>query len=253
MDTPVPPITDLPVRTQDYLKNIFDICERTHAPASLKEIATTMEQKAPTASEAVKKLALNGYIHREPYHGITLTEKGRQLALAMVRRHRLVETFLVEALNYGWDEVHEEAEMLEHAISDRLLDRLDTFLGFPSRDPHGDPIPSASGEIDTVGGFTLRAIATGEHTVVERIHDHSVDILRYLREHAIVPGAEIRVGEPPFAGMVALYVRQADGAWASEPVLLNEEAVRCVDVADPRMKDDTTLGAQRDLRQEPQE
>ncbi|WP_151529470.1 MULTISPECIES: metal-dependent transcriptional regulator [Corynebacterium] len=238
MDTPVPSITDLPVRTQDYLKNIFDICERTQAPASLKELASTMGQKASTASEAVKKLAQNGYIHREPYRGITLTAQGRQLALAMVRRHRLVESFLVETLNYGWDEVHEEAELLEHAISDRLLGRIDSFLGFPSRDPHGDPIPSASGEIDTVGGYTLAALAPGADTVVERIHDHSVDILRYLNDNGIVPGVRIRVGEPPFDGMAALYVGATDGTWSAEPVLLNEEAVRCVDVADPRIYKD---------------
>lgn len=228
-------VTDLPVRTQDYLKTIFDICERTARPASLGEIATSMGQKSSTASEAVKKLGLHGYLHREPYQGITLSEKGRELAIAMVRRHRLVESFLMDTLNYGWDEVHEEAEMLEHAISDKLLARIDAYLGFPRRDPHGDPIPTADGVIDALGAHTLQSVPEHATVTVERIHDHDPEILRYLHNNGVTPGVSITVGTPPFGGMTAVHVHSEDGQVCEDAVLLNSEAVRCIDVSSPTM------------------
>ena len=109
---------------------------------STKMLAERIGVSASTASESIRKLADQGLVDHEKYGAVTLTERGRDAALAMVRRHRLMETFLVRELGYGWDEVHDEAEVLEHAVSDRMVDRIDAKLGFPRRDPHGDPIPA---------------------------------------------------------------------------------------------------------------
>ena len=140
-------VEDLPAKTQDYLKVIWDLHERTGEKVALGDVAERMGEKKPTASEAVKKLAARGLVNHEPYRGISLSDRGRDIALIMVRRHRLIESFLVSTLGYTWDEVHEEAEKLEHAVSDDFISRIDAMLGFPERDPHGDPIPSASGTI----------------------------------------------------------------------------------------------------------
>ena len=116
---------------------------------STKLLAERLGVSASTASESIRKLAEQGLVHHEKYGAVTLTDRGRHAALAVVRRHRLLETFLVSELGYGWDEVHDEAEILEHAVSDLMLDRIDAKLGHPTRDPHGDPIPAADGQVPT--------------------------------------------------------------------------------------------------------
>ncbi|MBZ8176803.1 metal-dependent transcriptional regulator [Corynebacterium poyangense] len=199
-------VTDLPDKTQDYLKTIWSMCEETGKPATLGAVASRLEQKNSTASEAIKRLSESGMVNHERYAGITLTERGQELALAMVRRHRLLETFLVTVLGYTWDEVHDEADILEHGITDRLLSRIDSYLGHPTKDPHGDPIPQEDGSLGEIVTENLNTVAAGETVTVERIADHDPELLRYLADHAIVPGAEIQVVSGPTAGLMMLQV-----------------------------------------------
>jgi DtxR family Mn-dependent transcriptional regulator len=142
----------------------------------------------------VKKLVSAGHVAHAPYGAVRLTDSGRSQALRMVRRHRLVETWLVQQFGYGWDEVHDEAEVLEHALSDRLLDAIDEQLGHPARDPHGDPIPARDGSVmipDAVALSTLDPLARGR---VARISDRDADVLRALAAAGVGLGSEIQAG-----------------------------------------------------------
>ncbi|QQU89226.1 metal-dependent transcriptional regulator [Corynebacterium glucuronolyticum] len=200
---------DLPDRSQDYLKAIYDHEERSSTPATLTKVAEVVGQKPSTASEAIKRLASIGLVNHERYQGITLTSEGRRIALAMARRHRVLETFLVETLGYTWDEVHEEADVLEHAVSDRFLERLDAQLGYPTHDPHGDPIPAADGTIAQTATVPLSRVAPGKGIRIARIGDSDPELLRYLAEQNILPGHIIDMPEPPVAGIAHVLV---DGA-----------------------------------------
>lgn len=200
---------DLPDRSQDYLKAIYDHEERSSTPATLTKVAEVVGQKPSTASEAIKRLASIGLVNHERYQGITLTEEGSRIALAMARRHRILETFLVETLGYTWDEVHEEADVLEHAVSDRFLERLDAQLGYPTHDPHGDPIPAADGTIAQTATVPLSRVAPGTGIRIARIGDSDPELLRYLAEQNILPGHIIDMPEPPVAGIAHVLV---DGA-----------------------------------------
>ncbi|WP_017178361.1 metal-dependent transcriptional regulator [Actinomyces timonensis] len=157
--------------TQDYLKAVWAATEWGGAGASITGLAQRMGVAASTASENVSRLVDAGLLEHEPYRAVTLSAEGRRRAMGMVRRHRLLETYLVEALGFDWDEVHEEAEVLEHAVSERLLDRVDAALGRPSRDPHGDPIPTADGAMAVPALRSLDALRVGETGAVARIQD----------------------------------------------------------------------------------
>ncbi|WP_448629125.1 metal-dependent transcriptional regulator [Cellulomonas soli] len=146
---------------QDYLKVVWSAREWLERPVTTKMLATRLGVGASTVSETVRRLADAGLLTHEPYGAVELTEAGRSHALAMVRRHRLVETFLVEVLGYGWDEVHDEAEVLEHAVSDLFVDRLAERLGHPARDPHGDPIPAPDGTIAVPDAHPLWEVEPG--------------------------------------------------------------------------------------------
>lgn len=185
-------VNELSPRSQDYLKAIWDHIERTGDPAPLGKVAERTGQKTSTASEAVKRLDADGLVLHEPYAGIRLTPLGRSLAATMVRRHRLMETFLVQALGYTWDEVHDDAEVLEHALSDRFVDRVDTFLGHPERDPHGDPIPREDGSVDKLSPRTLADVHDGQVTI-EQVDDRDAGLLRHLAAAGIQPGVEVQV------------------------------------------------------------
>ncbi|EFD78491.1 LOW QUALITY PROTEIN: transcriptional repressor SIRR, partial [Mycobacterium tuberculosis T85] len=149
----------------------------------------------------------------EKYGAVTLTDSGRRAALAMVRRHRLLETFLVNELGYRWDEVHDEAEVLEHAVSDRLMARIDAKLGFPQRDPHGDPIPGADGQVPTPPARQLWACRDGDTGTVARISDADPQMLRYFASIGISLDSRLRVlARREFAGMISVAIDSADGA-----------------------------------------
>lgn len=165
--------------TQDYLKEVWAACEWGGAGASITGLALRMGVAASTASENVARLVEAGLLAHEPYRVVTLTEAGAERAKAMVRRHRILETYLVEVLGFEWDEVHQEAEVLEHACSERLLGALDEALGHPVRDPHGDPIPTVDGRIIQPALRSLDTVAVGRAVVIGRIKD-DVEVLRSL-------------------------------------------------------------------------
>ncbi|HEX7322984.1 MAG TPA: manganese-binding transcriptional regulator MntR, partial [Mycobacterium sp.] len=183
---------------------------------STKLLAERIGVSASTASESIRKLADQGLVDHEKYGAVTLTEAGRRAALAMVRRHRLLETFLVRELGYGWDEVHDEAEVLEHAVSDRLMARIDTKLGFPRRDPHGDPIPASDGQVPAPPARQLWACRDGDTATVARISDADPEMLRYFDSVGISLDSRLTVlTRREFAGMVSVTVEAPDGAQAT--------------------------------------
>jgi len=165
---------------QDYLKVIWNATEWTAEPVTTKALAARLDVSPSTVSQNVRRLTEQGFVTHAPYGVIGLTETGRTVALAMVRRHRLIETFLVRQLGYSWDEVHDEAEVLEHAVSERFVDRIDTILGRPDRDPHGDPIPAPDGRMTVPPMVRLADLPAGATGVVGRVSDASPEVLQYL-------------------------------------------------------------------------
>ena len=185
---------------EDYLKAIFAL---TTEDAGLRSavLASHLGVSAPTVSAMLRRLEVNGLVRRSQARPIELTDHGRRHALGVVRRHRLLELFLTEVLAVPWDEVHDEAEILEHAISPRLEERIDALLGHPTHDPHGDPIPPASGQHIEIWATPLAAASDGDRFVVERVSDRDSDLLRHLGELGIQPGTALTVGErSPFGG-----------------------------------------------------
>ena len=163
---------------EDYLKVIWKMQEWTAEPVTTSLLAERLGVGASTVSETLRRLVSHGWVDHEPYRSVTLTPEGRRLALAMVRRHRLLETWLVDELGYGWDEVHDEAEVLEHAVSDRFVEALDIRLGRPGRDPHGDPIPRTDGTVETPPAVPAADLGTGERGAVARVDDDDPAVLR---------------------------------------------------------------------------
>jgi DtxR family Mn-dependent transcriptional regulator len=213
-----PPLTAV---AQDYLKVVWSATEWADVPVTTKMLAARLGVGASTVSEQVRRLADAGLLTHEPYGAVGLTDEGRTHALAMVRRHRLVETFLVEVLGYGWDEVHDEAEVLEHAVSDVFVERVAGLLGHPVRDPHGDPIPGPDGSLQVPDATEMWAVAPGAWRVA-RISDADPDLLRWLEEVGLVLDAAVTVVERREAvGTVA--VRLGDRA-----VDLGEVAARAI-------------------------
>jgi DtxR family Mn-dependent transcriptional regulator len=202
---------------EDYLKTIYAHTEWQPEPITPKVLADRLGIAPSSVTEMVKKLAAGGFIAHVPYGPLTLTPAGRQRATAVVRRHRLIETWLVRELGYTWDEVHDEAEVLEHAISDRLLEAIDAHLGHPTSDPHGDLIPAVDGTTVRVGSVLLADVTPGHTGTVLRVSDRDPDILRSLADAGIGPGSSLTVtgagtvrlagGEPhPFSPEVAMAV-----------------------------------------------
>lgn len=207
---------------EDYVKVIYSHTEWQSEPITSSVLASRLGLAASSVTEMVKKLAAAGFVTHVPYGAITLTEDGRALALRMLRRHRLIETWLVESFDYGWDEVHGDAEVLEHAISDRLLEAIDVSLGHPTRDPHGDPIPRADGSLVRPDAVLLRdAPVPGSYTVV-RISDRDSALLQHLEGHGITVDAVLLVVERrPFGGALAVQT-------ASSEIDLGDDATRAI-------------------------
>lgn len=168
---------------ENYVKTIYQLSagEGGQAAATGK-VAEALGVSPGTVTSMLKTLSESGLAEYVPYEGARLTDAGRMLALRVLRRHRLIELFLVRTLKLSWDEVHEEAENMEHAVSDLLVDRIDAFLNFPATDPHGDPIPKADGTVAGSTGRCLSQLAVGERFRVVRVIDQSPDFLRYLTE-----------------------------------------------------------------------
>ena len=177
---------------EDYLKAIYQLSPEGR-PAATSEIANLLALSAPSVTGMVKRLSEHGLLEHVPYRGVLLTEDGRRAALRMVRRHRLIEAYLVEFLGYSWDTVHEEAERLEHAVSDTLVEQMAGALGHPSVDPHGDPIPSADGSIQELACIPLSDVPVGETVAISRVHESQPDRLRYIASLGLRPGVEVTV------------------------------------------------------------
>ena len=200
---------------EDYLKAIWLVAQ--DASASTNDLALQLKISAPSVSGMLAKLQDQGLVHYEPYRGVSLTEKGRQEALHLLRRHRLVETFLLENLDYSWEEVHEEAESLEHAVSDTFTERLDVFLGYPSHDPHGDPIPNREGELPDTPNTPLAEISIGETLKVARLMSQEKDVLTYLKSLSIKPGKELHLFKrEPFGGLVHVAINDKETVLSKE-------------------------------------
>ncbi|MDB2311010.1 metal-dependent transcriptional regulator [Opitutales bacterium] len=195
---------------EDYIKHIYLISEKSgHNQVSMGHVAEALGVVPGTATTMVKALADAGLVEYAPRVGVDLTEHGRKLALHVLRRHRLIEQFLVEFLGFDWSEVHEEAECLEHVVSDLLLDRIDKKLGHPTEDPHGDPIPSAQGELLHGSSECLIACPLDTQLLVARITDQDPDFLQYIAGAGLTLGVSVRVVE---RSLSAESVRLAVGA-----------------------------------------
>ena len=207
----------------DYLKTIYSHTEWQPEPITPSQLAARLGLAPSSVTEMVKKLAAAGLVDHRPYSAISLTADGERRALAMLRRHRLIETWLVRVHGYGWDEVDEEAEVLEHAISDRLLDAIDAQLGHPDRDPHGDLIPSATGALTRPDAVRLDAAPLGFSGRVVRISDRDPDTLRVLDRLGIALDAALRVADEQAAAAGVAIVRAAGG-----PVLISPSVAASV-------------------------
>lgn len=216
---------------EDYVKVIYSHTEWQPEPITSSVLAARLGLVASSVTEMVKKLAVAGFVTHVPYGAITLTEDGRALALRMLRRHRLIETWLVESFDYGWDEVHDDAEVLEHAISDRLLEAIAASLGHPTRDPHGDPIPHLDGSVTMPDAMLLHDAPIPGRCTVVRISDRDSALLQHLEGHGITVDAVLKVVErKPFGG--ALAVRTPTSA-----IDLGDDATRSIWVStDPTTK-----------------
>lgn len=195
---------DLTRSVEDYLKTIYHFAESGQV-ATTTGIADQLGLAAPSVSGMVKRLAEQGLVVHEPYKGVTLTRTGKREALRMLRRHRLIEAYLVEHLGYTWDTVHDEAERLEHAVSDDLISRMAEALGDPRFDPHGDPIPSVDGAIEVRATVPLPDIAEGATVTIVRVDTEAGDRLRWFADNGLVPGAVVKVvAHQPFSGPVTV-------------------------------------------------
>ncbi|MGH2877772.1 MAG: metal-dependent transcriptional regulator [Solirubrobacteraceae bacterium] len=194
---------------EDYAKAIYVLQERSGRPVSTNMLAERLGVTAASASGMVKRLGELGLVSHRPYRGVQLTDAGRRVALQVIRHHRLLELYLVESLGMGWDQVHREAEVLEHFLSDDLEELIAAKLGDPTHDPHGDPIPSRELTLDEIATESLESLQAGARGVLARVSDSDPDMLRYLSSLGIAPGDELDVVDrQPFGG--PLFVRFGD-------------------------------------------
>jgi DtxR family transcriptional regulator, Mn-dependent transcriptional regulator len=203
-------VTDTPFSEsiQDYLRVIYKL-EADDGRATTSAIAERMGVAAPSVTAMLKKLADMGLVDREPYHGAVLTDTGRRAAVEITRHHRLLEVYLAENFGLGIDAVHEEADRLEHALSEELEARIDESLGHPTHDPHGDPIPDASLHVERSALRTLASLEPGEAATIRRVPDGDAELLRYLSSLDLVPGRRVEVEESaPFGGPVTVFVQK---------------------------------------------
>ena len=176
---------------ENYLKAIYHLTSSNDTEVSTNGIAEMMETKASSVTDMLKKLAEKDLVNYKKYQGVSLTENGKSAAKMIVRKHRLWEVFLVEKLNFSWDEVHDIAEQLEHIKSEQLINRLDDFLGNPTEDPHGDPIPDANGRIVKIEKQLLSELTENQIGICVGVKDTSSDFLKYLDKQEIALGSKI--------------------------------------------------------------
>ena len=194
---------------EDYLKGIY-VLHQEHGEATTSMVAAHLGFAPPSVTGMLQKLAKLDLVSYAPYQGVVLTHRGQQIALEVLRHHRLLELFLVKQLGYSWEEVHAEAEVLEHVISERLEARIAAHLGHPTVDPHGDPIPSTDGTLPVSVCQSLAHLPLGATALITRVTDQQPDLLRYLAELGLIPGAIVTVrARAPFDGPITLAVGDA--------------------------------------------
>lgn len=196
---------------EDYLKAIWALTERGE-PASTSNVAGMLDVQPASVSGMVKRLAESGYVEHAPYRGVKLTDRGSRAAIQIVRRHRILETYLSRRLGYSWDDVHEEAERLEHAASDDLIERMAAALENPSHDPHGAPIPTRAGDIESGDHALLSDVDAGSRVEIRAVRDEDSDRLRYMETRGLMPGVLLQIeSKAPFNGPLNLRVGPAPG------------------------------------------
>lgn len=213
----------LSLTEENYLKAIYHLTDTAGAEeASTNAIAQTLQTKAGSVSEMLKKLAERDYLVHRPYRGVVLTENGKQQALKVVRRHRLWETFLSETLGFPWDRVHDLAEELEHIRSEELIARLDKFLGYPSFDPHGDPIPNHAGVLQDVQQTPLSELKIGETGIMTGVADHNTGFLQLIEKRGFSMGCKINLQERvEYDGSVKVATSEQADIYVSETIAQN--------------------------------
>lgn len=200
---------------EDYLQTIYHLEDEYERAVRTVEIADSLDVTSPSVSSMVESLDDRGLVEYTPYQGVALTAEGEAIVLDLVRKHRLLETFLTTCLEVPWTDVHREADRLEHHLSDELADRLADFLGDPATDPHGDPIPDADLTVDDDRSYTpLTEYEVGETVVVERVPDRDHDVREYLFEHGLEPGTELSLEAVTPVGIVEVVPDDADDSVA---------------------------------------
>lgn len=194
---------------ENYLKIIYHLSQNHDGTVQTNAIAEKMQTKAASVTDMIKKLADKELVDYKKYQGVKLTLTGKSAALNIVRKHRLWEVFLVEKLNFRWDEVHDIAEELEHINSSELIERLDEFLGFPKSDPHGDPIPDKSGKFDAVAFVKLNKLKRGDEGLIMGVSEHSSAFLKHLEKSGLTLGKGIKITEiNDFDGSIELMLER---------------------------------------------
>lgn len=190
---------------REYLAEVYRLQSSTEEPVTTTALALRLDVSPPAVVRMMRRLAREGYLRRQPYKGVRLTLEGEREALRSIRRHRLLEAFLVTVMKFRWDEVHEHAHGLEAVLNDQFEDRMDELAGHPVRCPHGDPIPTQDGQLPPIHDVSLADVPLGASGIIRRIRNHTPEKLRYLAEHRLVPGTPVSlINRAPFNGPVRL-------------------------------------------------
>ncbi len=196
---------------EDYIKAIYILGVDTEGGVSTTKIAEALEVSSASVTNMIKKLAKMGLVRYESYYGAELTDSGKKIALEIIRHHRLLELYLKEVMGYSWDEVHDEAEKLEHHISEQFEDKIAELLNNPTHDPHGDPIPSKDGVMPEIANEPLTEAEIGEQVMLGRVANQDPELLRYLEEIGLIPGIVLEVvKKAPFNGPITIKIEDEE-------------------------------------------
>lgn len=212
---------------EDYLKSIYEI-ESKHEKVTTSSLSEKLNVAPASVTSMIKKLSEKKLVTHKKYQGVKLTNSGLKVALEIIRHHRLVELYLKEALGVPWDQVHEEAEKWEHVLSEDLEDRIDEYLGYPTSDPHGSPIPDRDGNMIERDSINLIEVTPGTKVIIAEVSDHNPELLRYLGKMGLYPETEVKIiSIEPFQGPITLVVK-------GEEYSIGREAAKYISVVDAK-------------------